>query len=79
MLKNAILQNTYIFFRVSSFGLLKKLLSDIFLHQEPSSQTYPCLYKIEISFIYRITKVVVMTCVTFSEINVQSMDQIIEY
>jgi len=29
--------------------------------------------------VYRVSKAFVMTCITFSEINVQTVDQIMEY
>jgi hypothetical protein len=78
MLKNAVLHNTQIFCRLLFLALLTSCHQTFFfIKNHPVKLTLA--YKIEISFVYRISKGFIMTCITFSEINVQTVDQIMEY
>ena len=78
MLKNTVLHNTYIFSRLLFLALLTSCHQTFFfIKSHPVKLTLAC--KIEISFVYRLSKAFVMTCITFSEINVQTLDQIMEY
>ena len=77
MLKNTVLYNTHIFSRLLVSALLTSCHQNFFfIKSHPVKLSLAC--KIEISFFYKISKAFVMTCITFSEINVQTVDTVVE-
>jgi hypothetical protein len=77
MLKNTLLHNIYIFSRLLFSALLSSCNETYFLNKSHSVQL-TLAYEIEISFLYRISKAFVMTRIAFNDINVQTMNTVME-